>query len=54
MSADYLIHILTPCKIADLASGVYTVQLVAICRVPEANTSVSSSTSRYKKATLVG
>lgn len=37
-----------------LAPRVNTVQLVAVCGVPEANTSISCSTSRCKKASLVG
>jgi hypothetical protein len=37
-----------------LAPRVNTVQLVAVGGVPEANTSISCSTSRCKKATLVG
>lgn len=38
----------------NLASSVNTLQLVAVCRIPEANASISSSTSRCKKAALVG
>jgi hypothetical protein len=37
-----------------LAPRVNTVQLVAVGGVPEANTSICCSTSRCKKASLVG
>lgn len=45
MSAHYLIDILAPRQIADLASSVNAVQLMSVCGVPESNASVCGSTS---------
>ena len=54
MSANKLIHILTPRQITHLAAGVHMVELVPIGRVPEPDAAVRRASARHQKVALVG